>query len=103
LTTVRGFNLAIASSARYRSANSRKTGIFRDRERDAAGSSPSATAASISFAAARAWSGVSVPTQPSTKRRFATLRPPAPGRYSTNQLFVPRFAARTPKPLRSVS
>ena len=67
-----------------------------------AGSFPSATDASISFAACRACSGVNS-RLPKYMRRFATRRPPAPGRYSMNQLMEPLRATRTPKPFRSVS
>ena len=43
----------------------------------------------MSRAALRAWSGVSVDADPSTIRRFETLRPRAPGRYSTHHVFPP--------------
>jgi len=52
--------------------------------------------------ASRACSG-DTRSEPIETRSFATPRPPAPGRYSANQVPVPPAPMRSPKPLSSES
>ena len=68
-----------------------------------AGSPPAWTAPNAFLASPRASSDVSAPSLPSVSRFFCAVRPPAPGRYSTIQVFAPLGITFRPNPFRSVS